>query len=369
MTGEVAAQTFRAGVFTYDYHPPIGGGGRHVAEVCKRFPPGDVAVFSGRKNDLRDHTAVWPSLGHGFVKQLLMSVWLNFRITAGVRRLGLRVVNVHSGPGGLFLLRNPGVPVVVTAHHTYRQQVDRMPGQFWKRLLIPFERRTLRRADKVICVSADTQRAVVERYGVDRDKTIVIPNGIDTEAFRPQPEVERIPNSVLFLSRLEKRKGVDSLLRAMRRLAVEDKNVKLFVGGKGSLLPALERYVADNGLAKQVEFLGFVPDDELPSWYGRVSCFVMPSVFEGFGIPIPEAMACGTPVIGTNVDGIRGLIDDGTTGLLVEYGDEEGLAERILRVCRGEYEPPEDLAAQIRKEYDWDGIAQRYAELLLPIES
>jgi glycosyltransferase involved in cell wall biosynthesis len=361
----VAAQTFRAGVFTYDYLPAIGGGGRHVVEVCKRLPAGEVVVFSGQRNDLEDHRSVWPGLPHGFVKQLLLSVWLNLRIRTHVRRLALKAVNVHSGPGGLFLVRSAGVPLIVTAHHTYAQQVERLPSQFWKRLFIPFERSTLRRADKVICVSEDTQRAVVERYGIAREKTVVIPNGIDTAVFRPQPDVERTQKSVLFLSRLEKRKGVDFLLRAMRLVASEDKSVKLFIGGKGSLAPTLKSYVAENGLSEQVEFLGFVPDVGLPSWYARVGCFVMPSVFEGFGIPVLEAMACGTPVIGTNVDGIRGLIDDGKTGLLVDFGDETGLAERILRVCGGGFTPPTDLAERIRENYDWDGVAERYAGLLL----
>lgn len=362
----MAAQTFRAGVFTYDYHPAIGGGGRHVVEVCKRFTRGDVVVFSGQANELENHRGIWSTLPHGFVKQLLLSIWLNFRIRGLVRRLGLKTVNVHAGPGGLFLVRGAGVPVIVTAHHTYAQQVERLPSQFWKRLFIPLERSTLRRAEKVICVSEDTQRAVIERYGIDREKTVVIPNGIDTELFRAPATATKIPKSVLFLSRLEKRKGVDFLLRAMRKVTELDHDIKLFVGGKGSLAPTLKRYVDAHGLADQVEFLGFVPDADLPGWYSRVSCFVMPSVFEGFGIPILEAMACGTPVIGTDVDGIRGLIDAGTTGLLVSFGDEQGLAERIAKVCHGEFTPPADLAEQIRAEYGWDDIARRYATLLLP---
>ena len=127
----------------------------------------------------------------------------------------------------------------------------------------------------------------------------------------------------------------------------------------------LMKFVADNDLTRNVRFLGHVPEGALNEWYNRVSGFVMPSLFEGFGIPVIEAMAAGTPVIGTDVDGIRCLIEDGKTGVLVTYGDEAAMAQAILRVCRGDFVPPDDLIERTRAAHDWDTVAKRYHRILL----
>ncbi|MCA8943907.1 MAG: glycosyltransferase family 4 protein, partial [Planctomycetes bacterium] len=163
--------------------------------------------------------------------------------------------------------------------------------------------------------------------------------------------------------------GIDFLLRAMRDVVAREPRVRLLVGGTGTMRLALEQFAHDHGLIEHVEFLGFVPDADLPRLYQRAGCVVVPSVFEGFGIPVLEAMACGATVVGTNVDGIRSLIEDGVTGLLADYGDEPGLADRILRVCRGEFAVEPALADRVRADFDWSVVARRYDEVFRRVVS
>lgn len=346
------------GVFTDDFYPHKGGMGRYVYEVTRRLPQERILIFSPCRNHLPRHVRIDPPLHHG-LHNLSLSLWLNHNIRRMVRDCRLTRVNIHCGPGGVFLLCKPSVPVLATSHHTYWQQARFVPFQSWKRIFIPFEARTYRMADKIVAVSEDTRDVLVARYHISSEKVVVIPNGVDRQEFHPLEHVERMPGSILYVGRVDKRKGLDFLIESMPLVLKRNPRVKLYVGGTGQHLHACKRLVKMHRLERHIEFLGHIPEESLNEWYNRVVCLVVPSRFEGFGLTVVEAMAAGTSVVATKVDGLRTLVRNGVNGYLVDYGSRDELSSRIASVL----EDPEIQRAFSRKGqemvaggYDWDVV-------------
>ena len=137
---------------------------------------------------------------------------------------------------------------------------------------------------------------------------------------------------ILVVSRLSSEKGLIYLIDAFNLIKRDIKDVKLVFAGKGPLRKDLESYVCSKGLNDDVLFLGHIPYSNLPDYYSSADVFVLPSLKEGLGLSIAEAMGCSVPVVASNTGGIPDLVLDGKTGLLVNPADSKGLAEAILMV-------------------------------------
>src|SRR5262249_12061349 len=156
----------------------------------------------------------------------------------------------------------------------------------------------------VIAISHSTARDLTATMGIPAEKIDVAAPGSDPQVFRPLPDAEinafrqskNLPqNFWLFIGTLEPRKNLPTLLEAYAALP---KHLPLVIGGgKGWQYDDIFATIERHNLKDDVRFAGFIPADELPFWYNSASAFVYPSVFEGFGLPVLEAMACGTPVI------------------------------------------------------------------------
>ena len=357
------------GLFTDDFYPYIGGMGRYVYELTRRVSNSNLVIFSPCNNDIPNHIRVNPPL-HDHLRNLSYSFWLHQHIKKIIAQYALTRMNILCGPGGLFLLKKTGIPVIATCYHTWWQQSHYIGTQFWKKLFLPFEQRTYRLADKVICISEDSRQMLIEKYGIAADKIVVIHPGVDLNRFYPLAEIEKIPDSVLYVGRVDRRKGVDFLLRALPYVAAQLPAVKLYLGGKGKDLVKLEQFVNARGLTKNVQFLGFIPDDKLNMWYNKVQCVVVPSVFEGFGLTAVEAMAAGTSVICTRVDSLRNIIQDGQCGYLVDYGDTAELGKKIvslLRDARKQNEFSQKGRVVVETHYNWDIQIKKLSKKLFGI--
>jgi len=315
----------------------------------------DVLFFSPAENSLPRHVTIrfWPIR---FLKQLGVSLWLQLNALRVIDRHRLGVLNVHAGAGGVLLARRVPVPVVVTCHHTYRQQCRHIRSQFWKWVFVPFEKRTYRLATRVICVSEDTRRDLVDHYGIPEEKVSVIYNAVESGRFRPLG-AGKIPDMVLYIGRIDKRKGIEFLIRSMPLVLRELPGARLVVGGKGGDLEKMKALVGRLHLESSVTFLGFVPDDRLNALYNQAQCVVVPSIFEGFGITVIEAVAAGTRVVGADVDGIRGILSDGAYGTVTPYGNRPGLAKAIVAEL-GNPRP----AGPLGTEYQAGRFRERYRE-------
>lgn len=188
-----------------------------------------------------------------------------------------------------------------------------------------------RKVDGVVAISRKIAEVLVEG-GVRREKIRVIHSGIDPAPFQRGVEAragsgEKVIGTVAVL---EERKGHRFLLEAAALLKARGQRVRCRIAGEGSQREALEKMVRDLGLQEEVVFLGFVSD--IPRFLSSVDIFVLPSVYEGLGIAILEAMAAGKPVVASRAGGIPELVTDQVTGLLVPPKDPLALAQAIARL-------------------------------------
>jgi glycosyltransferase involved in cell wall biosynthesis len=353
----------RLGILTWDFHPAKGGQGRHTFELWRRLYGRaglDVNVFSPSKNDLPGRIPVGRLAEKGRGPGFSISAAWNQRRWAKANAIDLWQIN--GGPGGVLL--GPLTPrnSVYVAHHTYEQQARLVPGQGWKSPLAVAEAAGYARASRVIAVSPSTRESVRRENAYAAERTTIIPNGVDTDLFQPQ-ETEKERGSILFVGRLDARKGFAFLIRAWALVSLRRADAHLYVIGRGPAAIPAQRFLARRRLEQHVTFVGQVSDDGLPHWYNRAVAVAVPSVFEGFGLTALEALACGTPVVATDSDGLRDVVRPGCDGYLTPYGDVEALAETLLRVLDEEPHVPLKRIREIRAAHDWDRIAEEYARV------
>jgi rhamnosyl/mannosyltransferase len=230
-------------------------------------------------------------------------------------------------------------------------------------------RQLLARARAIVVTTADYASAC-PTLAPFRRKVRVVPYGIDAEAFVQRARgagVERQPDLLLYVGRLAYYKGVDVLLRAL----VSVPGARLMVVGDGPERHALRRLADELGVGGRIEWRGHVPDAELPGLYGSAAALVLPStgLSESFGIVQLEAHACGTPVVSSDLPGVREVNPDGVTGLHARSGDAEDLS-RALRLLLENTELRarlgEQAARRVRERYSvgkmLEGIEAVYTE-------
>jgi glycosyltransferase involved in cell wall biosynthesis/SAM-dependent methyltransferase len=242
----------------------------------------------------------------------------------------------------------------------------------------------LRRAARVHVMS-DFSRALLWRlYRVPAARLVTIGGGVDLERFRPAPD-RRAARAALGLPldgpllltvrNLEARMGLDTLIEALAILVGRRPDVRLLIGGSGSQRRALEARVAALGLDKHVTFLGFVPETDLPGHYQAADVFVLPTrELEGFGLVTAEALACGTPVLGTPVGATPELLEALDGGLV--FGDTTAAAMAadlgaLLDRLDGDPAGEARLRAACRRHaearFDWERVVDRLEETLVAV--
>ena len=267
----------------------------------------------------------------------------SLRAVANLRELSRErrfdIVHDNQGLGlGLLLMKSAGTPLVTTIHHPL--SIDRRnavaqgrgPIEKARRLIyypIFMQEFVARRLDRIITVSEASARTVELAFGMPRDRMRVIHNGIDAETFQPLP-IPKDLNNVIYVGNSEDRtKGAAYLLRALRLLRDTTPYHLTFVDRPQEELKLAPRLVQRYGLGARVRFTGRVTTAELVHHYNRAEMLVCPSLYEGFGLPAGEAMACGLPVAATTGGALPEVVEDGVTGILVPPGDAPALAEAM----------------------------------------
>ena len=224
----------------------------------------------------------------------------------------------------------------------------------YKRKRIPF-----------IVGSPSTERELHERKFDSR--TVALVNyGVDHRTHTSQGATESPTPLIGYFGRLKKYKCVDHLLRALPRVVKEVPELKVIVVGEGDDRPRLESMTRDLGLTGSVEFTGFVSEERKVQLLQHMWFKVTTSSKEGWGLTVIEANACGTPVLASNVQGLRDAVKDGETGLLYEYGNVRDLEGKLLLLLK-DVSLRQRLAANALRwseNFDWDEAARQTLLLL-----
>ncbi|MFN8403156.1 MAG: glycosyltransferase [Anaerolineales bacterium] len=245
------------------------------------------------------------------------------------------------------------------------------------------EKQVLRRADRIVVATLAELTQLRFLYKADASKMVVIPPGVNVSRFYPIPSDEAKmyiglkpeDRMILFVGRIEPLKGVDTLLEAMSCLQMkESRPVHLaIIGGDPSASPEmmnaemarLKNLCEVLGLDQSVVFLGVRDQDKLSYYYSAAEVVVMPSHYESFGMVALEAMACGTPVIASEVGGLAYLVRDGETGFTIPAEEPETLCEKLswLLNDRELHDSMSKRAVEYAQDYAWEKIAKQIVDV------
>jgi len=278
------------------------------------------------------------------------------------------------GSGALFASRT-AVEKVVRYIHTLAidrpisSYVSLESGLFEYGRMFVLRRREIRAEKRLkdartLCVSGFLEERMLHFRLTERNLTRVIPNGVDTENFRPSP-TEKVQD-ILFVGRFQKVKGLDILLSSLKYLFLSERR-RYKVGVVGPFSPdqraVLMRNVPEE-LREKIEFYGTVPHEDMPHFFNSSRLVVMPSRYETFGLPALEGIACGIPVVASNVGGLPEIVNE-EVGLLFEAGDSAALAKAI---SKGMGEEVADATMKngptMAKRFDWRVICDQLAGAL-----
>jgi len=279
-----------------------------------------------------------------------------------------------------------GAPIVHMFHTLghMKNAVARTPQEQEPPLRIEVETEITRFADCIIAATPVEEEQLVRLYGADPARIRVIPPGVDLERFRPLPAAQAKAQlaldptcrSILFVGRIEPLKGIDTLLQAIALIARRHPELVCrmcvpIIGGNpysvedNDEMVRLQELREELGIGDVVTFLGAQDQDTLPYYYSAAEMVVMPSDYESFGMVALEAMACGTPVIASDVGGLAYLVRHGQTGYRVPARDAEALAAKIVRLLTDEglRRRMGERAACWAEGFAWPRIADRIEEV------
>ncbi len=356
--------------------------GHDVRVVCRATTDGEAATAERQGVRIRRF-----AVDRRTVRRFVVSSVLGARrvVTLELRDAPADVLHVHQPLAGVGVLMSPavrGLPRLysfhspaplefrsrrgMTAHHR-----SGWAGRIGLTALWGTERACLRRATAIHVLSDYSTEQLWKLYGVPRDRVVKIPGAADTNWFRPAADRAAVRKRLglpaerpllLTVRNLERRMGLDLLIRAMAILKRDRPEALLLIGGVGSVRQELESFSEALGLREQVRFLGFIPDEALPLYYQAADVFVLPTrELEGFGLVTVEALACGTPVLGTPVGATPEILLPLSPSLILRGLAPETMAEDIRRYLEAERQDPEAHARlreacrrHVEAHYTWD---------------
>ena len=391
----------RVFMLTETYRPEIGGGERQAALLSAGLAQRGFAVTlvaRRSRTGLAWHAAEGavqirrlPPTGPGRLRKWLLLLPALLLLIA--RRRDYDVVLVSGfrllGISAMLAAVATGRPTVLKADSS-----GEMSGEYFRtglrslrlspesrltRFLLSRRNALLRRADRFVCLSGEMRDEFI-RAGIAPDRILTIPNGVDTDRFRPADPEERpglrqmlaLPEGpvVVYTGRLVRYKGLPELLEAWREIAVEHPEACLVLVGEGggdqqACEEELRQNVATYGLASSVRFTGAVENVE--DWLRAADIFAFPTHDEAFGLSLVEAMACGLAVVSTRVGGLADIVRDGENAVAVPPASPTALVEALRSLLEDSAHRQrlgEAARMHVRKHHDVDAVCDAYQRLL-----
>jgi len=267
--------------------------------------------------------------------------------------------NQHFGRFAFFLK----APFLITVHDIARFKFHFVREGLAEKLGLWLDRKGIKKADLVIAVSEYTKRDIVEFLGVPPEKIEVIYNGIDLEVFKPRKDIPFDFPYIMCVGSERPRKNLGRLLKAFTLIKKYFPGLKLVkVGTEGRSSDFRTRtlnQIAELGLEEDVIFVGHVEDKELSRYYSGALLLAYPSLYEGFGFPPLEAMACGCPVVASNTTSIPEIVGD--AGVLFDPYEVDEIAEALRKVIEDEKLRKRIIEKGLNrvKRFSWDKTADQ----------
>lgn len=304
---------------------------------------------------------------------------------------GLAIQTFQDKPDVLFVpahtlpvIRKPSLKTVVTVHDLGSEYLPSM-HQIKQRLYLGFMQRIqLKSADKIIAVSEATKKDLVEKLGIGEEKITVIYEGYDKERFKMQKSKSfsnclrqskinqtikkynlMYHNYFLFVGTVQPRKNLERLIIAFSRLPLRGPTAirLVIVGQKGWMSEQIYALPKKLGIGERVKFLGYVPENDLPALYSGALALTFPSLFEGFGLPILEAQACGCPVLTSNVSSTPEVA--GKEAIYVDPYSVDDIVEGMGRLqVTGYRQQVIKSGFENIKRFSWEKCAKETLEVL-----
>ncbi len=269
---------------------------------------------------------------------------------------------------------NRFLPTLATIHHPITVDRDiaiKSTKKIWEKAkhmrwysFLGMQKRVSRRLPRIITVSECAKRDICRDFNTNGDKFSVVPNGINTDVFYPIPEIGREKNRIMVTNSADTPlKGLHYLLKAVAEISKKRK-IKLIVIGAPKEDSGIIKLIRELGIGHYVTFTGRIDDEEFVKQYAKTSLAVVPSLYEGFGLPVGEAMACGVPVVSTTGGALPEVVGD--AGILVPPGDHEALAKGITTLLDNS-----DIAMElgqagykrVKEHFSWKKAAEKTVDV------
>ncbi len=280
---------------------------------------------------------------------------------------------------GLLELQKMGLAITATIHHPITKDKEialASASGLWHRILIRrwhtflnMQKHVVQRLSHLLTVSSQSRKDIAEAFKIDGNQINLVYNGIDTEAFAPMPEIKRKPYRLMATASADMPlKGLDYLLEALASLTVQLPEIELLVVGSPKPGGHTEKMIKKLGIGSRVKFVNNLKTSDIRRHYAESAIAVIPSLYEGFGLPAGEAMSCGIAVISSNGGALPEIVGD--AGLVVQAGNKEVLADAIADLLRHP-EKGGKLGIAGRKrildKFSWDVAARKMTQYYMEV--
>jgi glycosyltransferase involved in cell wall biosynthesis len=356
------------------FYPKIGGISSHLEDLASfLLNKGHEVFVVSKKGNYNDSQFSFPVFRVNSVLGTSQPIDIprTDELTTIIRKIQPDIIHSHHAfsPVSLLALKTAkelGIPTVLTNHSIqFLYDLD----YIWKPasyVLFPY-REYINKADKIIAVS-NAAAEFISYFTNNHKNILVIPNGIKTKEFLPKKK-EFDGKTILFTGRIVYRKGVHFLIEAMSRVIKKKKEAKLIIIGQGYFRPFIKNLIKIYHLEDNVILKKSLPRNQLKKYYQKANVFTCPSLYgESFGIVVLEAMASCTPVVASNQGGIKEIIRNGKTGLLVKKADIKDLTDKILLLLNDQKlseEISKNALEEIKMNYDWEVVGGKIENVYL----
>jgi glycogen(starch) synthase len=385
----------RLAVFnTQPPHLYFGGVERRIIETTKRLADqAEITVYSGTKAGFKEPLSI---NGVSFVpcrstdRLFPLDNWFFNRSLpkkAGIFNSDIYEAHNVSGYGFpnelekralkkpfIHVIHGPLLDEYEQALRSEHQSIRNRAANLFMRRLARLEGETAKKATLIIAVSRYSKNKILEDCNVDEAKIRVVPNGVDPEKFKPADDVSAFKRQfglgaepcVLFVGSLIPRKGLPFLVKAAEKVVKINAETRFLIVGEGPMKSQLLSSLDVARISGNFKFMGNVKEDMLAALYNCADLLVLPSIQEGQGIVLLEAEASGKPVVAFDVGGVKEAMYNGETGLLVERGSTDELADAMIRLLLDK-DLRDKMGANARRfvmgNFTWDFCAQKMLQV------